>query len=211
MNLRFKFQYEFKSSMSSKIGIALIIDESGSMESIKDKVITSINSFLQEQRQYFFSQNYNLDPRVTLVTFNNQINLKGMDVPLNDIKFENYNPSGTTALNDAIGETINRLSLMRYTKVIVCIVTDGMENASKKFTRNYVSEMITEFQQKGWNFVYLCTSFDDFNKGSLINQGNSLGITTSGTAYTGYINSNDIERLSQQMSELCGGYYTQTL
>lgn len=80
-----------------------------------------------------------------------------------------YQPRGTTALLDAIGRTIDELghrlsglpAERRPGKVIVAILTDGLENASHRFTAKRVSDMIAHQREKyAWEFVFLGANQD---------------------------------------------------
>ena len=88
-----------------------------------------------------------------------------------------YVPRGTTALLDAVGKTINnlwnRLANMtepeRPDQVIVCILTDGYENASHEFSRAKIKEMIEYHQKKyQWQFLFLAANQDAFAEGARI-------------------------------------------
>ena len=109
--------------------IVLILDESGSMDNIREKMLHSINDLIKEQKQI-----KDRPATFTLVKFNDGINRKFNNSPLENVNFltpEDYVPSGTTALYDAIGSTIN---WFRNEKdVLMVIITDGQENASKKW------------------------------------------------------------------------------
>jgi len=76
---------------------------------------------------------------------------------------KNYNPRGTTALYDAIGRTIN--SFGKKKNVIVCIVTDGMENASSDYTYQTIKDLIEEKKSSGWRFEFLSSDLQAFNIG----------------------------------------------
>jgi uncharacterized protein YegL len=89
------------------------------------------------------------------------------EVPALDAR--TYVPRGTTALLDAIGRTINtigdRLDKMpeaeRPSKVIVSILTDGLENASQEFSRQQVFEMIKRQREVySWEFIFLGANQD---------------------------------------------------
>ena len=78
---------------------------------------------------------------------------------------------GSTALWDAIGNTINKISRAREgtieaeraAKVMVVIATDGMENASREFRNDKVREMIDLQREKhGWEFVFIGANIDSF-------------------------------------------------
>ncbi len=77
--------------------------------------------------------------------------------------------SGSTALLDAVGKTINKIGRVRSCtadneraeKVMFVITTDGMENASREFTREKIREMITHQKVKyGWEFIFLGANID---------------------------------------------------
>ena len=67
---------------------------------------------------------------------------------------EAYVPRGTTALYDAIGRTVNTLGLAalpeaeRPSKVIIAILTDGLENASKEFSREQIFDIVRHQEEK---------------------------------------------------------------
>ena len=107
---------------------------------------------------------YSTDPRVIIC--------KGTPIgQAPELSERNYHPSGSTALLDAIGMTIDevgkRLSDMpesdRPGKVLFCIITDGQENASTKYSGSKIKEMI-ELQRNtySWEFMYLGANQDAF-------------------------------------------------
>ena len=146
--------------------IVCVIDRSGSMETIRSDAIGGFNSFLSTQQE---------EPgaaKLTLVLFNHDYHLShdGIDIqavePLNN---DTYVPVGTTALLDAVGKTIsevgNRLhntpEKERPTKVIVAILTDGLENASREFSQEKVFDMITHQRENyNWEFLFLAANQD---------------------------------------------------
>lgn len=171
--------------------INLILDRSGSMESMRDETIGSINRFIQEQQtvpgEATFSL-YQFDD-----VFENPINnVKLSDVP--PLTRDTFVPRGMTALHDAIGKSINiignRLSLLceedRPDKVFVAIVTDGLENASSGYTGPKVAEM-TKHQQDhySWEFVYLGANQDAIHVAKTFNisASNSMNFTSASGAF----------------------------
>ena len=146
--------------------IACVIDRSGSMEAIASDAIGGFNAFLKEQ------QKDTSEARLTLVLFDHEYHVlyESADVqkvsPLNS---ETYVPRGTTALLDAIGRTIidvgsrlaNTPEDKRAAKVIVAILTDGLENASREFANEKIAEMIGHQRTKyGWDFIFLAANQD---------------------------------------------------
>ena len=141
--------------------IICILDRSGSMESVRSDAIGGFNSFLADQKQQPGQAHF------TLVLFNHEYFLVHDHAqPLDE---HTYQPQGTTALLDAVGRTIddvgNRLhntpEAERPSKVIVAILTDGLENASKDYSRNRIAEMIKHQQEKySWEFIFLAANQD---------------------------------------------------
>jgi hypothetical protein len=146
--------------------IICIVDRSGSMESIRGDAMGGYNAFLAGQKAHPGRA------RFTLVLFDHEFLLvhDGVDIdgvpPLDQ---RSYVPRGSTALLDAIGRTIDdagaRLARTpeaeRPGKVIVAILTDGMENASRTYSRERVSDMISHQQSKySWEFIFLAANQD---------------------------------------------------
>jgi len=153
--------------------IVVILDESGSMEPIRDKMINSLNDLIMEQKQI-----KNRPCNFTFVKFNNIVNRVIENKNINEIlplSKNNYIPSGSTALYDAIGNTIN---WFRYERdVLMVIITDGQENASTKFKKSQINNMLDEKQKYcGWSYVYLCNDL------STSTQGNDIGFSKSNFA-----------------------------
>jgi uncharacterized protein YegL len=146
--------------------IICIVDRSGSMAQITSDAIGGFNTFLQAQKE---------EPgeaRLSLVLFDHEYLLVHDAVPIATVPpltGETYVPRGTTALLDAIGRTIaavgERLAATpepeRPGKVIVAILTDGLENASREYTHERISEMIRHQREEyAWEFVFLAANQD---------------------------------------------------
>jgi hypothetical protein len=145
----------------SKRLIVVVLDRSGSMQSVKTDTEGGLRAFLDAQKEA---------PGETLVTlrqFDHKHDTVFENVPLGDVPAFELVPRGMTALHDAVGSTINavgeHLASMdegdRPGEVIVVILTDGQENASQEFTSNQVKQMITEQQDK-WNWVFVFLGAD---------------------------------------------------
>jgi uncharacterized protein with von Willebrand factor type A (vWA) domain len=150
-----------------KTEIIAIVDKSGSMESIRDDSIGGFNAFIEAQRSA------GGEARVSLLLFNDKISSVFTGLPIGAVPRlarETYVPSGGTALNDAIIDTISKNALRIAgngwaDKVIVCILTDGQENSSKRSTieARQTIGLATEFQ---WEFVFLAANQDAFVTGA---------------------------------------------
>lgn len=154
-----------------KTQIVCILDRSQSMSSIIDEAIGGFNQFLKEQRELPD------DATITVALFDNQYELLYNNVDIKetkDITRSEWSPRGMTALNDAIGRTINDVMAAhkkmkkkdRPDKVLVCVVTDGAENASVEFTKSDVISLMDERERNDWVFVYLAANQDAFDVGT---------------------------------------------
>jgi hypothetical protein len=145
--------------------ITLVVDRSGSMQSIRTDMVGGMNHFLDEQKKVPG------DCLFTMCQFDTEYEFVHRAVPIRDVPPLDLVPRGYTALLDAVGRSINetgkRLETMpedqRPSKVVMVVITDGLENSSKEFTKGQIKEMV-ERQTKyyGWQFVYLGANQDAF-------------------------------------------------
>ena len=105
------------------------------------------------------------------MVFNNAVSFVHDKIPVSAVSLltqEEYTPNGLTALYDAIGETLERLrSRCLYArkrnipnKTLVFIMTDGKENASRRFDGKTIKTMIENKKEAGWEFVFLAANID---------------------------------------------------
>lgn len=145
--------------------VTLVIDRSGSMESIRTDAEGGINSFVAEQAKQPG------ECRVTLVQFDTEYEVVHHGISVSDWPGYQLVPRGSTALLDAvgraIGETGERLAALPESErpglVVFVISTDGEENSSCQFTHAKVREMI-DHQQKHyqWHFTFLAANPESF-------------------------------------------------
>lgn len=146
--------------------IAFVLDRSGSMERCQAAAIEGFNRFLREQQEAKGLA------KLTLVLFDDEYLVPARSLPVAEIlplTSDTYVPRNTTALLDAIGQTIDELGnhlasiaeQHRPAQVIVAILTDGLENASKEFTWRRVAELIKQQTvQYQWTFLFLGANQD---------------------------------------------------
>ena len=149
--------------------IVFILDRSGSMAGCEDDTIGGFNANIEKQRT---AEGLSDRPAyVTTVLFDNESSVIHDRVPLNEIKTmtrEDYQVGGCTALLDAVGEAIDHIkSVHKYARpedvpanTVFIITTDGMENASHKYSGKTVKSMIEEQQKLGWEFIFLGANID---------------------------------------------------
>ena len=162
--------------------IIVILDRSGSMSSNKYTVIEQFNQFLNEQRK--------LDKpcKISLHQFDDIYETVYEDVDLKDAPYlsdESYEPRGMTALYDSIGKTMNNLN--KNNRTLICIITDGLENASKEFTQTTIHTMIGDYKKKyGWSFAFIGAGIDAYKASSQLNigRGQTLQISNNNTGFS---------------------------
>ena len=143
----------------------LILDESGSMGSMYQQAITGVNETLQTMRE---AESENPDQRhfATLVTFDTAHfhHIYNATAAANavDITTEQYRPWGGTPLFDAMGKAITDLETIVKDDdiVLVTVITDGYENASREYSCEAVKALVDRLRSKGWVFTYLGANQD---------------------------------------------------
>ena len=145
----------------------IILDESGSMSSIKKNVMQGFNEIVQTvkgiEKEYPEQAHF-----ISMGSFNSLGNklLHFIDpaVKLNEINENSYQPNAGTPLYDALGFSINKLKQYLSTQtdynVLVTIFTDGEENASKEFSGTSIKQMIDELKLNHWTFTYIGADHD---------------------------------------------------
>ena len=145
--------------------LVFILDRSGSMAGLETDTIGGFNAMLAKQRK---------EPGeafVSTVLFDNETEVIHDRAPLDQVKDltqEQYYVRGCTALLDAVGGAIRHIgNVHRYArkedvpeKTLFIITTDGMENASHRYTYPQVRRMIQEKQKHGWEFLFLGANID---------------------------------------------------
>lgn len=146
--------------------IIVVLDRSGSMESIREATIEAFNGYVQSQMQ---SEG---EVRLSLVQFDHEYEEISTNQPISHfqpLSNTTYVPRGSTALYDAVGRTIMQTG-QRYAQqpeenrpgcVIFVIQTDGFENASRVYSSKQIHDMISEQTSRyAWQFVFLGANQD---------------------------------------------------
>ena len=158
--------------------IHVVLDRSGSMESIRDDVVGGFNTYVEQQKQGPGTVTLSLiqfdgqDPYEVVHDFKSLA-----EVP--QLTAQTYIPRADTPLLDALGRGIadleGRLGKLpddeRPEHLFFVIITDGMENASREYKRAQIEKMIREKTEKeGWDFIYLSADF------SAVQEARDMGI-----------------------------------
>ena len=146
--------------------IVFILDRSGSMRGLEKDTIGGYNGMIDKQKKE------EGEALVTTVLFDDRIEVPYDRVPLGDLPEmteKEYYVRGCTALLDAVGTTAERIATIhKYAReedrpehTIFIITTDGLENASRRFTYDQVKRLITRQQEEyGWEFIFLGANID---------------------------------------------------
>ncbi len=146
--------------------IVFILDRSGSMSGLEKDTIGGFNSMLSKQKKETG------DAFVSTVLFDNESVVIHDRLPIEKVRpltEKEYYVRGCTALLDAIGSSIHHIgNIHKYSrkedvpeKTLFIITTDGMENASRKYTYEKVKKMIEHEREKyGWEFLFLGANID---------------------------------------------------
>lgn len=146
--------------------LVFILDRSGSMSGLEKDTIGGFNSLIEKQKKQE-GKCY-----VSTVLFDHEMLVLHDRLSLDDVKpmtDRDYEVRGCTALLDAIGGAIHHISnIHKYARpedvpqsTMFVIITDGMENASRKYTSNRVKEMISHKKDKyGWEFLFIGANID---------------------------------------------------
>lgn len=150
--------------MATKIFNLIIIDESGSMECIKHLAINSVNETIQTIRDAQ-KRNENQEHFVSIVSFNNNVKTICDCVAVDKVQElteKSYQPDCCTALYDAMGVSLNALQkrITDEDEVLVTVVTDGCENASREYTGKAIKALVEKLKEKGWVFAYIGANHD---------------------------------------------------
>jgi hypothetical protein len=145
----------------------IILDESGSMESIKENILQGLNEIIQTikgiENQFPDQEHF-----ISFITFNGLgkkvLHFMEPVSKLNVLNAASYNPDASTPLFDAMGTYIlklkNKLEKVEKYNVLVSILTDGEENASVEYSGLAIRALVEELKEKTWTFTYMGTEHD---------------------------------------------------
>lgn len=151
--------------------IVCILDESGSMRSLRKDTVEGYNSFIDSQKEQ------EGEAKVTTILFNGESRILHDRIDVKEVpemKKRDYSPRGSTSLLDALGSAIDRTGKIlsdtpeeeRPSKVIFMIVTDGEENTSTEYTYQDVKDRVTHQQDKySWSFIFVGANIDSYSEG----------------------------------------------
>ena len=146
--------------------LVFILDRSGSMQGLEGDTIGGFNAMIEQQKK---------EPGEALVStvlFDDQTEVLHDRVKLGEVRpitEKEYDVGGCTALLDAVGGAIHHIgNIHKYARsedvpehTLFVITTDGMENASRRYSAQKVKEMIGRQKEKyDWEFLFLGANID---------------------------------------------------
>jgi hypothetical protein len=187
-------------SAVDNIRIIMVVDETGSMRDFKSVTIDSFNEWMQKQIDANLEQEAE-PPQMSLIKFDTRYaeqhwpNIKNAK---NAMTSKNYNPSGGTALYDAL---VCTLEAYKHEKTnIVVIITDGLDNQSRRFSSKDAKQRIDDLTKNSdWSFSYIGANQNP------IKVSKSLGIDRKQTVSYDFSNSgfkSMYNKLSSQVSQM---------
>lgn len=172
-----------------KTEIVVVLDRSGSMHSIKTDMEGGFEKFMQDQAAAPGKC------RVSLYQFDQEYQVVYEDRAAKDCLELELVPRGVTALFDGIGKTLARVEerhallpgKKRPGTVVVLVITDGQENASREWDLVGVKKAIKSAEDRGWDLVFLAANATAFTEGASLQFKSTYNAGASGqsigTAY----------------------------
>ena len=155
-----------KKTRNNTTELVFIIDRSGSMSGLEADTIGGFNSMIEKQKRQK-GKCY-----VSTILFDDKSKVIHDRVELERVRpmtRDDYTPGGCTALIDALGDAIKHIArIHKYARpedvpenTVFVITTDGMENASRKYTADEVRRKISHEKEKyGWEFLFIGANID---------------------------------------------------
>jgi Mg-chelatase subunit ChlD len=164
-------------TLPKKNHVAIIVDESGSMSSLRDLTIKAVNTQIDIMRDE--AKKTGQETTATFVTFGRRSTIHEIffqrDISrLNHINENDYHPDGMTPMFDAVGTTIDKMLGQRDAEeenvsFLFVVITDGQENHSHRYNRAQLVKLMKDCQNKDrWSFAWLVPQGD---KAALVGMG----------------------------------------
>ena len=177
-------------SKSAETLVHFVLDETGSMSGVRDATIDGFNEYVNglraDKKNKYRMSLTKFDSRAIVPVYT--------DLPIQeapDLNHDTYCPCSMTNLNDAIGETITNMEEIvanrrKKCNVLIVIMTDGLENASREWNINQVKELIQDKEEDGWTVTFLGANMDAQKVGRTyaIKEGNAKSYSTKNMAQT---------------------------
>lgn len=154
----------------------ILLDRSGSMQSLWVEALSSVNAFAKELANK--TDGPSVDSHVTLAVFDSQESLqfdtlrrKQPALHWENVTDKDASPRGMTPLLDAMVRIISLAEGDNPDKAVIVVMTDGQENASREVTHEGVKAALDRVKAKGWEVVFLGANFDNIADASSVGVG----------------------------------------
>ena len=148
--------------MAQKVHVGIVLDRSGSMEDCRTDAIGAVNSYLRQVKD-----DQDIEASISLITFDSQsievIRDKAPAGSCAELSTNEYQPRASTPLLDAVGHGVALLDKRKEPgeRCILAVMTDGLENASREYTKDTIKMLLDRKQkEEGWLVLYLGASHD---------------------------------------------------
>ena len=152
-------------NMNDITELVFILDASGSMHDLTDDTIGGFNAMIEKQKQEDGAC------YVSTVSFHTESTVLHDRVPLGKVApltRDDYRTQGCTALLDAVGDAVRHIAnIHKYARpedvpahTMFVITTDGMENASRRYTYKEIKKLIGKQKELGWEFLFIGANID---------------------------------------------------
>lgn len=150
--------------------VYILLDRSGSMQTLWNEAIGSINGYVEK---------LDAEDKVHFAVFDSVSHdlvqaAKAKDWKKVDEK--SIDPRGGTPLYDSCGQIMTLAETMNTEKTLLVVMTDGYENASHEHTQASIKAKVKAWEERNWEVVFLGANFDDVASVS-----NSVGVVGSKT------------------------------
>jgi hypothetical protein len=172
-----------KPSRADTVQSYILLDRTGSMSDIWEEALSSVNAYADSfaaDAPGAEIAGADINTAVTVAVFDYQDGMQ-FDV-LRDkvdpsawktISNDEANPRGMTPLFDAIGKMITRAEIDNPEKAVIVIMTDGLENSSKEFTREGAKAALDRAEARGWEVIFLGAEFASFGDAQAVGMSSS--------------------------------------
>lgn len=172
-----------KPSKPDTVQSYVLLDRTGSMSNIWDEALSSVNAYAESfaaDAPGAEIAGADINTAVTVAVFDYQDGMQ-FDV-LRDkvdptawkkVTNDEASPRGMTPLFDAIGKIITRAEADNPEKAVIVIMTDGLENSSREFTKQGAKAALDRAQARGWEVVFLGAEFASFNDAEAVGMASS--------------------------------------
>lgn len=186
----------------------ILLDRSGSMQSMWVEAISSINSYVHQLDEK------KVDTGVTVITFDRDQGVLKFEVIRDKvspatwmpISKDEIHPRGSTPLWDAAARMVSLARAGGYDKVAAIFMTDGAENASEEVNLQQVKGMLDDCRKKDWQVIFLGANFDNASQALSLGANSSQFVQTSSRNFAATMDSLAVSRAAYGASGQAMGF-----